>query len=813
MKSKIFSPFQPKVVLAIVGITILGCTFFGKLVENAVPSPSAEGVPTNESSIPSSDNQARFIIKITDGIYTKYGYIDQKGKTIIKPQFSNAGNFHEGLAAAQNSQTGLWGYIDPSGKYVIEPKYGGVSNFSEGLAFVQFHNSDERLCIDQTGNVVFILPNQELGDGLFVFSTVGLLFFSDYSNINEFHDGIAIIYEEVSESVFLPNYVDRQGNKLFPPGKLGYLSVSAFSDGLALIFLDDEIAIIDKKGNKVAKVNDLSGFKVYNSPTNFPFVEGVVPAFTVPMKETGFDVRVAGYVDESGNFVIPPQFLNAYPFSEGLAPVQDVQTELWGYIDHSGNLVIPYQFASAQVRMTGFSGGLAPVWKPDGQCGYIDKTGEMVLDICGESFHDGLAYASNGTITGYIDKQGNFVYIDQSPNTTSAITEPTHTGMSPTQVFDSQARFIIETVENGHSKFGYVDQKGNTIIEPQFGNAANFHEGLAAVQDTQTGLWGYIDPDGKYVIEPKYGNAFNFSEGLAFVEFRNSDERLCIDRSGKVIFTLSNQSRLYYGGWESPTEFINFGFNFSGRTYSNYYEFHDEVAIIAEKTSANDKAINYVDRNGNILFPPGSFTSLGVSSFSSGFAIVVFQDSSNEISIIDKDGHKVSGVKGLPGFLINVSPTNFPFVEGVAPVFTVPDAETGYDVPVAGYIGLDGNFTIPPQFLNAYPFSEGLAPVQDVQTELWGYIDHSGSIAIPYQFALASVFSEDFASVCKSDSQCGFIDKKGVWVIDNFRILGFPGDGIDTYITGFHNGLAHVTDLSQYGYIDKQGRFIYVDPP
>lgn len=46
---------------------------------------------------------------------------------------------------------------------------------------------------------------------------------------------------------------------------------------------------------------------------------------------TGYDV---GFIDETGNMVIPPRFRDARPFSEGLAYVNG--TEFRGFIDLSG---------------------------------------------------------------------------------------------------------------------------------------------------------------------------------------------------------------------------------------------------------------------------------------------------------------------------------------------------------------------------------------------------------------------------------------------------------------------------------------------
>jgi hypothetical protein len=43
----------------------------------------------------------------------KYGYIDKQGHFVVNPQFDEAGEFNDGLAAVRigNDKTGKYGYI------------------------------------------------------------------------------------------------------------------------------------------------------------------------------------------------------------------------------------------------------------------------------------------------------------------------------------------------------------------------------------------------------------------------------------------------------------------------------------------------------------------------------------------------------------------------------------------------------------------------------------------------------------------------------------------------------------------------------
>jgi len=63
--------------------------------------------------------------------------------------------------------------------------------------------------------------------------------------------------------------------------------------------------------------------------------------------------------------------------------------------------------------------------------------------------------------------------------------------------------------------WGYIDTKGNWIIRPTFEYAGSFSEGLANVRVNNK--YGYINKTGQFIIKPQFRNAFVFSEGLAVV--------------------------------------------------------------------------------------------------------------------------------------------------------------------------------------------------------------------------------------------------------------------------------------------------------
>lgn len=77
------------------------------------------------------------------GTGRKQGFLDLEGNETIPPRYSDADDFHEGLAAVEFEGTELWGVIDKTGKTVVGPTYKKLLPYSEGLAAASvdgYHN-------------------------------------------------------------------------------------------------------------------------------------------------------------------------------------------------------------------------------------------------------------------------------------------------------------------------------------------------------------------------------------------------------------------------------------------------------------------------------------------------------------------------------------------------------------------------------------------------------------------------------------------------------------------------------------------------
>lgn len=245
-----------------------------------------------------------------------------------------------------------------------------------------------------------------------------------------------------------------------------------------------------------------------------------------------------GYININGIAKIKPRFIDAEPFSEGLACVKTDAG--YGYIDKTGSFAIKPSAEYSEAES--FSEGLAVV-KIDGKYGYINKTGKIIIPPVftrALSFSDGLAkVVKGGTIDkwtliggqhGYIDKSGKIVFEHE---------------------FDSSGNFHEgRAYFRKDRKYGFIDKKGNIVIQPKYSSTWKYSEGLASVKIKikDYDYYGYINKDGTYWIEPTLYKASPFYKGLACI--KDSDGWGYMDRHKKVVLRpkiLVDSAANFYG--------------------------------------------------------------------------------------------------------------------------------------------------------------------------------------------------------------------------------------------------------------------------
>ena len=196
---------------------------------------------------------------------------------------------------------------------------------------------------------------------------------------------------------------------------------------------------------------------------------------------------------------------------------------------------------------------------------------------------------------GFVDKKGNYL-IEPIFSDAQNFSE----GFAAIRKFKNDNFSII-------GQYGYIDYTGNIVIEEKFDDALSFSEKLAAVKSK--GRWGYIDRNGKWVIDPKFIDAKSFNEGISAVQ-RDANNWVLIDKSGSAI----NKKTF--------------------RLLGNY------SCKLAPAIGNESKNIGYINMEGDFVLEPKYITA---TSFKYGHAIVSFMEDTGLVTqMIDVNGSPVT---------------------------------------------------------------------------------------------------------------------------------------------------------------------------
>ena len=80
----------------------------------------------------------------------RWGFIDQKGREIVRPQYQDVLSYGESRAAVKKD--GQWGFVDKRGKETVKPQYDNVWSYKDGRATVE--KDGKRHALDLNGNEV-----------------------------------------------------------------------------------------------------------------------------------------------------------------------------------------------------------------------------------------------------------------------------------------------------------------------------------------------------------------------------------------------------------------------------------------------------------------------------------------------------------------------------------------------------------------------------------------------------------------------------------------------------------------------------------
>jgi WG containing repeat len=364
------------------------------------------------------DNKGRQIITISPGGEIGGYYVNTAGDIVVRPKICHSGKysggeiegvgiFSEGLALAcvnhsDQKPKSAWGYIDRTGEIVIEPRFSEISDgFSEGLARASLLNGNNKDgYIDRSGN--FVIPGK-------------------FDTAKQFHQGVAVIGMVVGSgevdddgdeyNITRYGYINKTGNLIAAPQ---FRRCYSAQENRCIVETDDYYGCLDTEGNWVVK------------PKYWCMED-----FSEGLAMTALSENEWGFIDLTGDIVIPFEFEAVTPFREGLAAFQ--KGEKWGFIDRTGKVVIKPQFDYLNSQPTGtfrskfysindsidrigFSNGLSLVVQ-DEKCFFINTTGRVAIPEkfdYAQRFQCGRTLVINGVdgpeSIGFMDTSGSVSY-------------------------------------------------------------------------------------------------------------------------------------------------------------------------------------------------------------------------------------------------------------------------------------------------------------------------------------------------------------------------------------------------------------------
>ncbi len=369
----------------------------------------ADPIPESTLDILWTEHQFEQAYKFCDGLarvknpYSEIttGYINKKGEMIVPIKYFSGKDFSEGLAAVGkgNYSNAKYGYIDKNGKEILEFKYDKAGSFSSGLALV--------------GKKVENPENNDYGK-------------------------------------YKYGYIDKTGKQVVD---FIYDNAADFSEGLAVVVKDGKMGYIDNTGKVV-----------------------------IPFKYDSFTSYVGGREVLGGSFsdgmaVVSKKTGNTYPNGR--------EEAIYGYIDKTGNEILPVVYDKAKP----FTEGMTYVIKDDKKGFFIDKSGKIFAEMGAEysfyGFSEGIAFVSypnspRSEARVYKDKEGNFLTDGFDYFVEDLICE----GFGAAKKMDSSDNTRIGR------ESGYLDNNGQVAIPFIFEEVTSFSEGYALVK--KDGKWGIL---------------------------------------------------------------------------------------------------------------------------------------------------------------------------------------------------------------------------------------------------------------------------------------------------------------------------------
>jgi hypothetical protein len=364
--------------------------------------------------------------------------------------------FNEGLLAVEKNNT--WGYITTSGKVEIDFFYDAAGAFNDGIAVVV--QNSRYFLINKNGERIL----DDTYDYLEIDTETGLVWFNVDGAQGLMNGKGAILSDPIYDLIY------------------GASSSCYFTDGLAVVAVDDKYGFIDATGELTI-------------PKNYDYASDFSQGLAV--------VKIGdkyGYIDKKGNVAIDTIYYNAYSFNAFKQAIvstynETTSTETFKVIDKNGDEVFG-GYEDINESSFGYVGTLNDLYY------LIDTNGEKVDNIGYDDFMTFFDYAMV-----YIEATDQTIIIDDKYDTIAEFSEAEF----PDDAFVDLGVLYFETDKDGFVELKY-GSKTATLTCDSVDSIVN-----GKIIAIRYGMCGVLDLKNKKLLEFNYDDIQIYDDGYWLV--------------------------------------------------------------------------------------------------------------------------------------------------------------------------------------------------------------------------------------------------------------------------------------------------------
>lgn len=327
-----------------------------------------------------------------------------------------------------------------------------------------------------------------------------------------------------------------------------------------------------------------------------------------------------------------------------------------------------YRFSDVHDGVFAIKKGMnCELWKVTGEK-LFDADWRSAQEFGGEFpiFSGGVASAKKATPNAEGKTPICLLYLDGSVREL----DPSYESVTP---FMDGIAFVCARLNNYKNQYFYIDAAGNKLY-PNLIVKKNSNFPIRPLRDGLRAFygegekWGYIDNKGNVKIAPQYDNVTDFANGYAWVA-KNSggvNSKSIIDVSGKIIYTLPDGG--YYAKVSDVADGVFCRENNNGYAYydltgkklaefssaSGFYDGNAFIALGHEHADVIDRNFNIIRRMpynecnvNDVGYQKPDFKPFGLATVHAGNTVI---DPKGNIILVGYDNHNGTYIRGFKQF-------------------------------------------------------------------------------------------------------------------------------------------------------------------